>query len=370
MNEREAMAILVSAKGIGYAQREQLLAAAGSAMDLLAEVQAHADKLGAQGMSALRRAMQGASALMDRLAEDGVKLILRGDAAYPERLAQTAKPPHLLFCRGREDLSDPLTLSVVGTRSADGYGLRHTQELCAQLARSGLCIVSGLALGVDAAAHRGALEGEGRTIAVLGGALDRFYPRENLDLARRILESGGSIVSEYAPGTDPTRYSFLERNRIVAGLGLGVLVTQAPMKSGALSTVQHALSEGREVFALPGDIDRANSQLPNRLIGEGARPVLGARDILDAIVVEPARPKKARPRRTPSGDEPKTQKAPMRALEDGERQVYDLLLSGDLDFDALCEKTGMESDEMGSLLMLLELDGIIVSLPGQRYRAR
>ena len=366
MNESEAMAVLVSARGISYLQREHALERAGSALALLADPHAFAKELGAQGIAGLRAAIQNADRMLDRLWEDGVRLIVRGGEGYPERLERTARPPHLLFCQGCADLTDPFPLAVVGTRRADSYGLRHTRALTAELARRGMCIVSGLALGVDACAHWGALDGQGRTIAVLGGALDRLYPAENEPLLRRILEAGGSVVSEYAPGIAPTRYSFVQRNRIVAGLALGVLVTQAPFRSGAQSTVQFALEEGREVFAMPGDIDRLGSQLPNRLISEGARPVTCADDVTRLLVIEPRR---GNEKRTPEPQQTAMRMdTPGRKLDSREQAVYDLLLAGDLDFDAISERTGIPSDELGSLLMMLELDGIVAALPGAVYR--
>ena len=363
MNESEAMAVLVSARGISYLQREYALARAGSALALLADPGAFGQELGAQGVPALRTALQNADRMLDRLWEDGVKLIVRGGEGYPERLAHTARPPHLLFCLGCADLTDPFPLAVVGTRRADSYGLRHTRALTAELSRRGMCIVSGLALGVDACAHWGALDGQGRTIAVLGGALDRFYPAENEPLMRRILDAGGSVVSEYAPGTAPTKYSFVQRNRIVAGLSLGVLVTQAPFRSGVQSTVRVALAEGREVFAMPGDIDRLGSQLPNQLIGEGARPVTSAEDITGLLVIEPKNRPQPTQRKTQTRTEP-----PGRKLDSREQAVCELLLKGDADFDAISEHTGMASDELGGLLMMLELDGIVAALPGAVYR--
>lgn len=372
MTESEAMAVLVSALQISYGQRERALGAAGSALSLLADPYAQEEILGAAGVAALRTALSRADRMLDRLWEDGVHLITQDSAQYPPRLARTARPPHLLFCQGAAELNDPIAISIVGTRRADSYGLRHTRRIARELAEKGVCIVSGLALGVDAAAHWGALDAKGRTVAVLGGALDKLYPEENRKLMETIQANGGSIISEYPPGTAPTRYSFVQRNRIVAGMGLGVLVTQAPHKSGALSTVNYALEEGREVFALPGDIDRFGSQLPNKLIGEGAHPAAAAQDILGMLVIEQEKRPQAKEKRTPES-KPAAQQiamrpaAPMRRLDEQERKVYDQLLSGDMDFDALSERTGIAGDELGGVLMMLELDGIIVSLPGLMY---
>lgn len=393
MNESEAMAVLVAAKGVGYGRREAALAIAGSARAVMEDPAAYGAQLGQAGVTALRRSMERADAMLEQLWEDGVHLIVRGSEGYPRLLAQTAKPPHLLYVLGGANLCDRFPLAVVGTRRASGYGLRHTRAIARELAAQGVSIVSGLALGIDSAAHEGALDAQGRTIAVLGSALDKMYPPENKDLMARILGMGGSVVSEYPPGTAPTRYSFLERNRIIAGLSLGVLVTEAPARSGALSTAQRALDEGREVFAIPGDIDRATSQLPNRLIGEGAHVVTCAGDILRQIVIEPDSAAKkesetAQTGRTEKREHPKKKRAtrradaaqsesalqdtpaakPARELDAQERAVYAALEKGETDFDTLCEQTGMDATELGSLLLMMELDGLIEALAGCMYR--
>jgi len=364
MNEREALAILVSAQKISYGQRQRALKEAGSALELLADPYACAHVLGEAGISAIRSAMKNADRLLEFLDETGTKLIARGDSAYPRLLENIAHPPHLLFCMGMNDLSDPFPFAIVGTRRAGAYGLRHTREISRELTKAGMTIVSGMAAGIDAAAHWGALDADGRTIAVLGGALDKPYPAENRALMKRILSSGGSVVSEYPPGTAPTRYSFVQRNRIVAGMSLGVLVSEAPMKSGAQHTVRYALDEGREVFAIPGDIDRQGSQLPNQLLRDGAHMVTCAGDILSELVIEPAREE----RKQEAPAQTMRPQTPARSLDPGEKLVYDLLLTGDMDFDALSERTGMASDELGGVLMMLELDGVVEALPGLVYR--
>lgn len=364
MREAEALAVLVSA--VSYGKREQALREAGSALNLLADPYAYAHVLGHEGVSAIRRALSVSDRLIERLQASGTHLLARGEAGYPRLLKEISNAPHLLFCMGNPSLEDPIPFSIVGTRGASAYGLRHTRRIAADLATAGVCIVSGMALGIDAAAHWGALDAGGRTVAVLGSALNKPYPAENRTLMKRIIESGGSVVSEYPPDTAPTKYSFIQRNRIVAGMSLGVLVSDAPYKSGAQSTVQMALDMGREVFALPGDIDRLGSQLPNKLIEEGAHMVCGASDILSKVVIEPDKRKK---QKAAKAEQITMQmKAPTRELDQSERAVYDLLLAGDLDFDAIAERTGIGSDELGGVLMMLELDGIVESLPGLVYR--
>lgn len=367
MLESEAMAILVGA-GVSYGRREAALRAAGSALAILAEPGLYAAQLQEKGLALLRHALADEARLLGGLAKKKMALVLREDAQYPPLLRQIAHPPHLLYVYGEMDLTDRFPVAVVGTRRASAYGLTHTREIAAELAQTGVCVVSGLALGIDAAAHTGALDGGGRTVAVLGSALDKPYPQENDPLMRRILESGGSVVSEYAPGTPPSRYSFLQRNRIIAGMCLGTLVTEGPRRSGALNTATRTLENGREVFALPGNVDSPGAQLPNMLISEGARLVTGAADILSALVIEPK-------------DEPKAAQAavaPMEAsaerkphipggLDETQRAICAALLAGEADFDALCAVSGLESDELGALLIEMEMDGLVTPLAGTRY---
>lgn len=367
MLESEAMAILVGA-GVSYGRREAALRAAGSALAILAEPGLYAAQLQEKGLALLRHALADEARLLGGLAKKKMALVLREDAQYPPLLRQIAHPPHLLYIYGETDLTDRFPVAVVGTRRASAYGLTHTREIAAELAQTGVCVVSGLALGIDAAAHTGALDGGGRTVAVLGSALDKPYPQENDPLMRRILESGGSVVSEYAPGTPPSRYSFLQRNRIIAGMCLGTLITEGPRRSGALNTATRTLENGREVFALPGNVDSPGAQLPNMLISEGARLVTGAADILSALVIEPK-------------DEPKAAQAavaPMEApvekkphipggLDETQRAICAALLAGEADFDALCAVSGLESDELGALLIEMEMDGLVTPLAGTRY---
>lgn len=367
MLESEAMAILVGA-GVSYGRREAALRAAGSALAILAEPGLYAAQLQEKGLTLLRHALADEARLLGGLAKKKMALVLREDAQYPPLLRQIAHPPHLLYVYGETDLTDRFPVAVVGTRRASAYGLTHTREIAAELAQTGVCVVSGLALGIDAAAHTGALDGGGRTVAVLGSALDKPYPQENEPLMRRILESGGSVVSEYAPGTPPSRYSFLQRNRIIAGMCLGTLVTEGPRRSGALNTATRTLENGREVFALPGNVDSPGAQLPNMLIGEGARLVTGAADILSALVIEPKDAPKAAQAAVAPIEAPAEKKPHIPGgLDETQRAICAALLAGEADFDALCAAGGMESDELGALLIEMEMDGLVTPLAGTRY---
>lgn len=367
MLESEAMAILVGA-GVSYGRREAALRAAGSALAILAEPGLYAAQLQEKGLALLRHALADEARLLDGLAKKKMALVLREDAQYPPLLRQIAHPPHLLYVYGETDLTDRFPVAVVGTRRASAYGLTHTREIAAELAQTGVCVVSGLALGIDAAAHTGALDGGGRTVAVLGSALDKPYPQENDPLMQRILESGGSVVSEYAPGTPPSRYSFLQRNRIIAGMCLGTLVTEGPRRSGALNTATRTLENGREVFALPGNVDSPGAQLPNMLISEGARLVTGAADILSALVIEPKDAPKAAQAAVAPMEAPAEKKSHIPGgLDETQRAICAALLAGEADFDALCAVSGLESDELGALLIEMEMDGLVTPLAGTRY---
>lgn len=382
MREAEAMALLVMSRGVFYSRRDAALRAAGSALAVLEEPEAYVRELGEAGVMAVRRSAEQGERQLDALRRDGVSLLVLGGEGYPERLSQIRCPPHLLFVKGKASLEDDFPFAVVGTRRATRYGLGHTREIAAGLARSGVCVVSGLAVGIDAAAHQGALDAHGRTVAILGGAHDRFYPMENHALMEQILACGGSVATEYPPGTPPGKYSFLERNRIIAGLALGMLVTEGGRRSGAQRTVHDALDEGREVFALPGSVDSEGSTLPNSLIADGAHLITCARDILNALVIEPAVERAERAKTEESGHQegghrrekksarpetPREKSLPEAPADAQEAAVYAVLAEGEADFDTLCERTGIAPDEMGALLMVMEMDGRIRALAGLQY---
>ncbi len=384
MLEREAMAVLISAQGVYYAAREAALRAAGSAENVLADPFSYGSVLGENGARAVAQAVRRREEILERIYAAGVHLVARGEAGYPGRLAQIPHAPHLLFVQGNKELDDALPIAIVGTRGASAYGLRHTRRIAQELAKSGACIVSGLALGIDAAAHEGALDAQGRTIAVLGGALDKLYPAENRALRDRILDGGGSVISEYPMGMPPNRYSFLYRNRIIAGMSLGVLVTDGPVKSGALKTATDAGDYGREVFALPGDVDAPGSALAHKLIAEGAHLAACGADILTVIAPQLKREISAlkREKHKRSGEAERQSEAaappdqtaqplPIPAdLPPQARAVLTALSLGETEFDALCEALKMDGATLGVVLMELEMDGLITALPGLRYARR
>ena len=220
---------------------------------------------------------------LDRLERAGVAALTWHDDGYPPRLKETPDAPPVLYARGSLLPKDEKAVAVVGTRRPTEYGRRVTAELCASLAKRGITVVSGLALGIDAWAHSSALDAGGRTVAVMGNGLDSVYPRENGKLAERIVDSGGALVSEFALGVRPEASHFPRRNRIISGMTLGTLVTEASETSGTRWTVYHALEQNREIFCVPGSIYSESSKLTNRLIREGAKLVTEVGDILVEI---------------------------------------------------------------------------------------
>lgn len=277
-------------------------------------------------------------------------VVSRGTAGYPPLLAAIHDPPPRLHLRGAATqlLAGP-AVAIVGSRTCSAYGAHVALGLARGLARAGIVVVSGLARGIDAEAHRGALDGGGPTLAVLGCGIDRDYPRSNAGLAARIAERG-LVVSEYPPGTEPAPWRFPARNRIVAGLSLAVVVVEARERSGALITADLALSEGREVLAVPGEVTSSLSRGPNLLIRQGATPCLDVEDVLEAIGLEPP-PAKRRS-----------------AVEGDAATVGAALADAAGGPDELIARTGLPAERVAAALVELELAGLATQADG-RYRS-
>ena len=289
-----------------------------------------------------------------RLDAARVALLTWDEPAYPEQLRQIARAPPALYVRGALTEADALAIGVVGTRRATSYGREVTTRLSGELAAAGLTIVSGLAKGVDACAHTAALDAGGRTIAVLGSGVDVIYPAEHRALARRIAEGGqGALVSEYHLGVQPEATNFPARNRIISGLSLGVLITEAPSRSGALITTDFAAEQGRDVFAVPGSILSPNSAGPNELLKEGAKPVTSAEDILVELNLVRREAEAESRRALPENDD---ERAIVRLLNDGPTHINDL-----------AHASGLPISSLGSLLMMLELKGMVRHLGAGQY---
>ena len=315
------------------------------------------------------RGWECARAELVRAEREGVSIVTCLDPGYPERLRRIYDPPPLLYIRGSLDAAD-IPVAVVGSRNASPYGRFVTERLCRELAQRGVTVVSGLARGIDTCAHRGALSGRGRTIAVMGCGIDVIYPPENRKLYGEIA-AGGAVVTEFSFGTEPDRPHFPARNRIISGLSLGVLIVEAGEKSGSLITAQCALEQNREIFAVPGSIDLPGSRGTNRLLRQGAKLVESVEDILEEILPQLDRTPAPPPREAAAiaarrggtnahetGREPLTEK---------ESRLLGFITDKPQDADNLINRAGLAAAEALSLLLSLELKGYILQLPGKRF---
>ncbi len=345
-------------KGVGPARMRRLLEAFGS---LRVAWEASPADLEAAGLSReiiarLRRiqATVDLPALLDRWQAQGIQVLTWEDPRYPPRLRHIPQAPPVLYLRGNLTPEDDWAVAVVGTRKVTAYGRQVTLEVAETLARHHITVVSGLARGVDGLAHKAALQAGGRTLAVLGSGVDRIYPPEHRALARRIMEQG-ALISDYPPGTPPEAANFPPRNRIIAGLALVVAVIEAGEKSGALVTAAFAAEQGREVFAVPGNIYAPQSRGTNRLIQQGAQPLLRPQDLLDALELSllPARREARRTLRvTPT-----------------ERQLLDYLSTEPLHVDDLSAQSGVPVHQVLATLSVLELKGLVRQVGTLRYIA-
>jgi len=290
---------------------------------------------------------------IDRL---GIHLISFQDDKYPQNLLHTFNPPSLLYIRGSLKEEDKDAVAMVGTRRATIYGKMMVRKLARDLAKEGLTIVSGMARGVDTAAHLGALEAGGRTIAVLGCGVDVVYPLENRRLMAEIIESG-AVISEFPLRTSPEGVNFPRRNRIISGLSKGVVVVEAPLRSGALITADFALEEGREVFAVPGNINSPYSQGTNRLIKQGAKLVEDAQDILEELDLSLLGEMKRR--------EGSAKRELSLSLE--EEKILNLLGEEPLHIDLLVQESSLPASRVAEVLMRLEIKGLVRQLAGQQF---
>jgi DNA processing protein len=271
---------------------------------------------------------------------------------YPQLLRDISAPPKELYCLGT--IPDLPMVAIVGSRRPTDYGRKVTYRIAADLARAGICLVSGLAYGIDAIAHQAALEAGGKVVAVLGTPLDTIYPASNRNLAKEILKTGGAIISEYAVGTNTQRFNFPTRNRIIAGLSLAVLVTEADASSGSLITANFAITNNRLVMAVPGSVDSPRSAGPNNLLKTGAKPVTDAVDVLAEL--ELVSPRLA----------PKT----VRADSKEEAQIIELLNEGVNTTHDLIEQTEIGASQIASILSLMEITGKIRNMGAGQWIVR
>lgn len=355
MDRETAYVVLNLLPGIGPARVRTLLDRFGSAPAILSTSLSNlSETIGSKLGGAIYKWREEVDldAELGKIEGAGVKLITWECASYPQLLLQTSGPPILLYVRGELTARDDHALAIVGTRQISHYGRECTQQFGFQLAHAGYTIVSGLARGVDTAAHEAALAANGRTIAVLGSGLAKLSPPENAPLADRIAQNG-AVISQFPMDYNADRQSFPIRNRVVSGMCYGVLVIEGTQNSGSMITANQANEQGRLVFAVPGQIDRPNAAGPNRLIQDGAKLVTRAADILEELgdsflpAPEPTRPAVQ--------------------LEGNERLVYDALSDEPSSIEVLVTKTGLSSAQVSATLMKLEMSRFARQLPGSLF---
>jgi DNA processing protein len=364
--------------GIGPARLSALLARFGSPERVLA---ARADELAAVpgfGREFVRRLREAATdaglrrarQAMETLQRVGAVAITPADAAYPDVFRTLPDPPYLLFAVGRLELLTAPSIGVVGTRAPTEYGRRTAYAFAGELARAGVCIVSGMARGIDSAAHAAALQAGGDTVGVLGHGIDRVYPPENARLFAAVRERG-LLITELAPGEDPNAGNFPRRNRLIAALSRGVLVVEMGEKSGAKHTVEYALEQGKDVFAVPGPLGSPQSAGTNKLLREGATIVTSPRDILEELHGVGRVPAGDRAAAGPgSPDDPDVPPPPPSDLAPDEAKVYAALAADARHVDDVAETVGLATSNVLAALLGLELRGVAESLPGKQYRRR
>ena len=288
----------------------------------------------------------------------GIRTVTSEDPGYPERLLNIPDAPAVLFYQGNLKAPGERTVSMVGSRNCSMKGAEATARISRALSESGISVISGLAYGIDAAAHQGCLRGGSPTAAVLGCGLDQDYPAENAALRKRILDAGGLVLSEYAPGEKPLGWHFPYRNRIISGLGDCVILMEARIRSGSMTTVQHAPDQGKDVFVYPGEPESLRSEGNHQLLREGAIYFTTAEDLMDDMGWLD---KKIEVGQNNGSAAEQTLTAP-------EKQVMNQLEKGACGFDFLCDALNMQAALLNSTLSLLQIRGLIRALPGKQYQ--
>lgn len=356
--------VLSLTEGVGYATFRRLVEEFGSAAGALAAPESRLVKLARIGPETARKitssrkeAEESARREMELASRHGVRLLAVNDPSYPEQLKNIYDPPLVLYVRGELVPQDALSVAIVGARRCTAYGRAQAERLAMGLANLGVTIVSGLARGIDSAAHRGALAPGGRTVAVLGNGLSTVYPPENEELAAKVV-SRGALLSEFPMEARVARENFPRRNRVISGLSLGVVVVEGTRTSGALITARHAQDQNREVFAVPGRIDSPLTQGPHALIKSGAKLVESMDDILEELGPLADRLRK--------GDTI-SEGAPELRLSSRERKVLSLLSAEPRPIDEIIAEAGLAPKDISSTLMVLEIKRLCKQLPGKSF---
>ncbi len=297
------------------------------------------------------------SAELARIKEFGASVITQQSPLYPRSLREIHAPPIVLYVWGEIQERDQHTIAVIGSRKTTHYGNESAKKLAYQIAYAGLTVISGLARGIDTAAHQGALAAKGRTLAVIGSGLSKLYPPENQALAEKISNGSGAILSEFSMEVEPDRQTFPMRNRIISGWSHGILVVEAGLNSGALITASQAIEQGRSVYAVPGQINTPTAMGSNRLIQQGAKLVMSAGDILDDLEM-------LLPEAKPS---PEAAARPLPPLTEEEKKVYDAIEAAETPIDRIASKSDLPSGTVSSTLLRLELKRLVKQLPGKYF---
>jgi DNA processing protein len=362
MTTTEAYLALNLLPGIGPVRVRRLLEALGSPQRILSASASQIQQVDGFGRELALTISKwedniDLTAETKKIQERGLTVLTAEDELYPRLLSEIHSPPLVLYVWGEIKERDANAIGVVGSRQATHYGLAAARKMSFQMAYAGFTVVSGLARGIDTAAHEGALAAKGRTVAIIGSGIGKLYPPENEALAQRISENG-AIISEFPVDYPPDRQSFPLRNRIVAGWCSGLLVVEAPIRSGSLITAQQAADMGRTIYAVPGNIDRPTSTGCNKLIQQGAKLVLSGDDVLDDMMtLFPTAPQ------APILQE----SSPMLELSGDEKLVYDHLGTGQMHVNDLIENTGLPPGSVSATLLRLEMKRVVRALPGQQY---
>lgn len=364
MNNTERLLILNMIEDVGSVRTRALLKYFGSLEEVFKASEDEIKKVENIGPVLAARIPQAIKEIklkkeQDLIKRHNVNIITFLDRDYPENLRNIYDPPVVLYVKGRILPEDSLAIAIVGSRLASFYGLQTSERLGFELASHGITIVSGLARGIDASSHKGALKANKRTIAVLGSGLANIYPEENIKLAERISESG-AVISEFPMLTRPDRGNFPKRNRIISGLSLGVVCVEAAEKSGALITCDCALEQAREVFAVPGKVDSITSRGANKLIKQGAKLAQGIDDILEELNL-------SRCVGGTAAADAAGQVVKSNILDKDENLVYTLLSSDPRHLDDICLESGMGPDKVTGILLNLEIKKFAKQLPGKNF---
>jgi DNA processing protein len=296
-----------------------------------------------------------------------IRKIAIGDAEYPNNLKNIYDPPKVLHVNGSLSGPDDMAVAIVGSRRATYYGLEMSEKLGFELASRGVTVVSGMARGIDSAAHRGALRAGGRTIAVMGSGHGHIYPPENEKLYARIAKAG-AVVTEFDDDMKPLPYNFPQRNRIISGLSLGVVVVEAARNSGALITADFAMEQGREVFALPGKVSSATSSGTNQLIKDGAKLVETVDDIMEELKIVEIKPLAGEAKvNKDKAIAKKAQAYVYSSLTEDERKVYKILSDEPLHIDKVGSEAVLAASKLSKVMLSLQLKGLIKELPGKQF---